>query len=241
LFLATGLKTTFSFADPVVWTIVLVAFLVCIGGKLLGVTVPARMSGQTTAFSVTLGVLMQCKGLMEIVVVTILFQKGVIGPATFSALVLVALISTALTAPASRMCVRYFGPSATEATELPAGQGFGEAGVVPSATVAATAQPRTLPTLVFADPLGSILMPKSEVIIGRHSSDDIALTDVRVSRHHARLHLASNGRYVIVNQTAVRSEPNPILVNGKAREEAELADGDVVSIGGVQFTFRHAA
>lgn len=242
LFLATGLKTTFSFTDPVVWTIVVVAFIVCIGGKLIGVTIPAWMSGQTPAFSLTLGVLMQCKGLMEIVVVTILFQKGVIGPATFSALVLVALISTALTAPAARLCERYFGDDATRATDQPTAAPIET--VKPSPVPTSPQQPslpRALPNLEFGGTLGTIAMPKTEVVIGRHSSDDIPISDVRISRHHARLHLGPNGRYIIVNQTAVRSEPNPVQINGKTREEAELNNGDIVSIGGVQFTFRDAA
>ncbi|MFM2423584.1 MAG: hypothetical protein RL291_2114 [Pseudomonadota bacterium] len=240
LFLSTGLKTTFSFTDPVVWTIVLVAFIVCIGGKFIGVTLPAWWSGQSGAFSLTLGVLMQCKGLMEIVIVTILFQKGVIGPATFSALVIVALVSTAITAPLGRLCERTFGDAATQARDLPVPQPI-DVTPAPMPIPQTSRAPAALPTLEFGGALGTVQMSKPEIVIGRHSSDDITVPDVRVSRHHARLHLGPNGRFVIVNQTAVRSEPNPVQVNGKAREEAELSDGDIVSIGGVQFTFRQAA
>ena len=59
----------------------------------------------------------------------------------------------------------------------------------------------------------------------------------QLSRHHARLTTA-NGSHAIHNQTALRSEPNPILINGIEKEHSELRDGDVVSLGGVTFTFR---
>jgi pSer/pThr/pTyr-binding forkhead associated (FHA) protein len=85
----------------------------------------------------------------------------------------------------------------------------------------------------------AVLQP--EVVIGRHSEDDIRVPDVRVSRHHARLVAKRGGGFEIHNLTAVRSEPNPMLVNGEAREHADINDGDVVSLGGVNFTFRAAA
>ena len=67
------------------------------------------------AFATTLGVLMQCRGLMEIVVVTVLYQENLIGSATFSALILFALISTALTIPGVRLVQRLLGEDATRA------------------------------------------------------------------------------------------------------------------------------
>jgi Kef-type K+ transport system membrane component KefB len=237
LFLSTGLKTSFSFADPSVWMIVVAAMIVCVGGKFLGVTLPAYLSGESGPFSITLGVLMQCKGLMEIVVVTVLYQKGVFGQATFSALVLVALISTAMTVPLCRLCERAFGDAATRARVREA------AGVPVEAThvaPAAGSEKVPLTVLVFEDDLGTIAMAKPEVVIGRHSADDIRINDVRVSRHHARLQ-DFGGRLEIHNQTAVRSEPNPILINGVEREHAVLSDGDQVSLGGVVFTVRRAA
>ena len=232
LFLATGLKTSFSFTDPSVWIVVAVAMVVCVGGKFLGITIPALLSRESVGFATTLGVLMQCKGLMEIVVVTVLYQKGVLGPTTFSALVLVALISTAMTVPLARLCQRTFGDAATMPRRP-------ETTPVPEPLPAPAAVHAGGPVLIFDERLGTVRMEKPEVIIGRHSSDDIRINDVRVSRHHARL-LQTDGKVEIHNQTAVRSEPNPILINGVEKEHAELHDGDRVSLGGVQFTFRKA-
>jgi hypothetical protein len=229
--LTTGLKTSFGSADTTVWIIMLVAVFVSIGGKILGVTLPAYLSGQSLPYSLTLGALMQCKGLMEIVIVTILLQKGAIGSVAFTALVLMALVSTAMTAPLAHLLVALFGESATQ-TRQPAVPAVSVDHVPVSASPAASG-----PYLVIDEVPEPVPVTKPEIIIGRHSQDDIRLADVRVSRHHARLAQAGDG-YEIHNLTAVRSEPNPMLVNGVEKEHTPLKDGDVVSLGGVTFTFK---
>ena len=50
-----------------------------------------------------LGLLLQCKGLMEIVAATILAQAGLITPVVFAVLVALALVSTTLTVPLFRL------------------------------------------------------------------------------------------------------------------------------------------
>lgn len=100
---------------------------------------------------------------------------------------------------------------------------------------------RMVATLEFDGPPGAVPLKRGEVVIGRHSSDDVRVPDVRVSRHHARLLARSDGGFEIHNLTAVRPEPNPMMVNGSRREYADIADGDVISLGGVSFQFRLAA
>jgi Kef-type K+ transport system membrane component KefB len=231
-FLATGLKTKFDFADGYVWTVVAIAFAVCIGGKFIGVSVPAALGGQSRAFAITLGVLMQCKGLMEIVVVTVLYQRGIIGELTFSALVLVALISTVITAPLARLCHRRFGDAAVETRE----QRRIEVTVAPATP--AEDLGALSPALVLEDDGTVLPLAKPDMVIGRHNEDDIRVKDLRLSRHHARLRALGGDRFEIHNLTADRSEPNPMTVNGVEREHAEIADGDRISLGGVDFTFR---
>ncbi|MBA3940450.1 MAG: sodium:proton antiporter [Sphingopyxis sp.] len=53
-----------------------------------------------------LGLLLQCKGLMEIVAATILVQAGLITPMVFAVLVTLALVSTTLTVPLLRIASR---------------------------------------------------------------------------------------------------------------------------------------
>jgi Kef-type K+ transport system membrane component KefB len=72
----------------------------------LGTAILARLAGEPWREAAALGALMQTKGLMEIVVLTILKDAGVIGDAAFSALVVMALLSTALTMPLVRLLLR---------------------------------------------------------------------------------------------------------------------------------------
>jgi pSer/pThr/pTyr-binding forkhead associated (FHA) protein len=94
--------------------------------------------------------------------------------------------------------------------------------------------------LEFDGPPGRVPIRLGEVIIGRHSSDDVRVPDVRISRHHARLVARTDGGFEIHNLTAVRSEPNPMEVNGVALEHADVDDGDIITLGGVSFRFRSA-
>jgi hypothetical protein len=95
-----------------------------------------------------------------------------------------------------------------------------------------------LALLEFDDEPGVVAMEARRITIGRHSDDTVRVKDVTVSRHHALLQLKDNGRFEIVNQTATRTDPNPVMVNGIYKEQAELTDGDLVTIGGVTFRFR---
>lgn len=89
--------------------------------------------------------------------------------------------------------------------------------------------------------MGRVEIERPEVVIGRHSQDDIRINDVRVSRHHARLVAKRGGGFEIHNLTSDRSEPNPMQINGETRAHGDIADGDVVTLGGVSFVFRRAA
>jgi Kef-type K+ transport system membrane component KefB len=84
--------------------------VVCVIGKVLATVVIAAMTGETLVFGVLGGVLLQTKGLMELVVVTVFRDVGIVSPATYSALVLVALASTALTMPLAKACLALWGP-----------------------------------------------------------------------------------------------------------------------------------
>jgi hypothetical protein len=103
----------------------------------------------------------------------------------------------------------------------------------------AAALPRGVrPLLAFDGPPGAVTMDKPELSIGRHTEADVRLGDIRVSRRHAKVFAKPGGGFEIVNETADRSDPNPVMVNGKEMASAELRDGDVVTLGGVTFTFR---
>lgn len=108
---------------------------------------------------------------------------------------------------------------------------------VPNTSISQLPENRPIGALEFEGPPGSVTLQPGEIVIGRHSDDDVRIPDVRVSRHHARL-IASAGRCEISNLTVERPDPNPMLINGERREHASVADGDVVTLGGVSFKLR---
>ncbi|MGH6612580.1 cation:proton antiporter [Sphingomonas sp.] len=59
----------------------------------------ARLSGEDNRTSLGIGALMNSRGLMELIIINIGLQKGIIGPALFSMLVLMAIVTTMMAGP----------------------------------------------------------------------------------------------------------------------------------------------
>lgn len=108
-FTLTGLKVTVTADSPDLWTVFLLATAVTVTAKVLGSAIPARLAGVPPADAWRLGALMPCKGLMEVVVLTVLLDAGILSPAGFSALVLMAVTVTALTQPMAQLAARLTG------------------------------------------------------------------------------------------------------------------------------------
>ncbi|MFD4718293.1 cation:proton antiporter [Streptomyces sp. NPDC058423] len=115
-FVHTGLSTEIGAlaADPAQWLWTGALLAVAVLGKWGGAAGAARMCGRPWREAMSIGALMNCRGLTELVVLTIGLELGVIGPDLFTMLVLVALITTALTAPAVSHFRRGKGQVATE-------------------------------------------------------------------------------------------------------------------------------
>ncbi|MEU6703627.1 cation:proton antiporter domain-containing protein [Streptomyces wuyuanensis] len=101
-FVHTGLSTEIGAlaAEPAQWLWTGALLAVAVLGKWGGAAGAARVCGQPWREAMSIGALMNCRGLTELVVLTIGLELGVIGPDLFTMLVLVALITTAVTAPA---------------------------------------------------------------------------------------------------------------------------------------------
>jgi Kef-type K+ transport system membrane component KefB len=84
---------------PVLWLIGVTTLVVAIVGKWGGSAVAARISGQSWRDANAVGALMNTRGLTEIVIVTIGRELGVVSPAFFSTMVLVAIVTTLMTMP----------------------------------------------------------------------------------------------------------------------------------------------
>ncbi len=98
-FLMTGLRTDVTTGGMQALIVFGVATLVAVFGKVAGTAWPARAAGLPRREAWMLGALVQTKGLMEIVVLAILFEARLIGTSAFSGLLLMALATTVLAKP----------------------------------------------------------------------------------------------------------------------------------------------
>src|SRR5690606_21376823 len=72
---------------------------VAVLGKLLGGGIGARLSGCTVRDSLAVGSLMNARGMIELIVMKVGLDAGLIGPELFTLLLLVALCTTRVTGP----------------------------------------------------------------------------------------------------------------------------------------------
>lgn len=105
-FVSAGLKALIDPTSASFIEMTAVVTLATVLGKVVGTAFPARHYGIGWVDSMSLGIMMQTKGLMEVVVLSVLQQAGLIGGQVYSALVTMAVICTILTTPAVRFCQR---------------------------------------------------------------------------------------------------------------------------------------
>ena len=99
-FAYTGLRTQIGLLDNVVsWAICLGIIAVATAGKLGGTVIAARWTGLPWRDSVALGALMNTRGLMELIALNVGYDLGILTPEIFAMMVLMALVTTAMTGP----------------------------------------------------------------------------------------------------------------------------------------------
>ena len=99
-FVYSGLNTQIGLLDsPVLWAVTLGLLVVSIAGKGIACTVAARLRKVPLRESVALGSLMNARGLIELILLNIGLQAGIITPTLFTILVIVAIITTLMTSP----------------------------------------------------------------------------------------------------------------------------------------------
>lgn len=99
-FVFTGLRTHIGLLNQGdLWIVAGMIMLVAVAGKFGGSTITARLMGQSWRQSVSIGALMNTRGLMELVVLNIGFDLGILSPEIFAMLVLMALATTFMTGP----------------------------------------------------------------------------------------------------------------------------------------------
>lgn len=117
-FILTGMRLQIQITDIFFWQLTLIVTVVATACKFCSVVLSARLTGLKWLESAILGSLMQCKGLMELVVVNILYEAGIISQILFSALAMMALISTFITVPSMLLLLGRKKPSNHEIENL---------------------------------------------------------------------------------------------------------------------------
>jgi Kef-type K+ transport system membrane component KefB len=113
-FAFSGLRTQIGLLDSAgAWTTCGAIILLACVGKFGGSTVAARMTGMRWREAGAIGVLMNTRGLMELIVLNLGLDLGVISPTLFTMMVLMALVTTVITTP----LLKWIYPPAEQARE----------------------------------------------------------------------------------------------------------------------------
>nr|WP_316630038.1 cation:proton antiporter [uncultured Brevundimonas sp.] len=115
-FTFSGLNTQLTLVDNLglvaVTGVILIGSVLAKGGACWAA---ARLTGQDNPTALGIGALMNARGLMELIIINIGLQRGVIGPALFSILVLMAICTTLMASP---LFEAVYGRKARERGEL---------------------------------------------------------------------------------------------------------------------------
>lgn len=99
-FVFTGLRTEIGLLKDASLLLTCIAIIItAIIGKLAGAAVIAKLVGMSWKDSLTIGIFMNTRGLMELVILNIGYDLGVLSPEIFSMMVLMALVTTFMTGP----------------------------------------------------------------------------------------------------------------------------------------------
>ena len=99
-FTYSGLKTQLSvLLDPAILVPAIVILLASFGGKAIACWAAARLSGESPRDAKAIGALMNARGLMELIIINIGLQAGLIKPGLFTILVIMAILTTLMATP----------------------------------------------------------------------------------------------------------------------------------------------
>ncbi|GGB80879.1 cation:proton antiporter [Dyadobacter sediminis] len=100
-FVFTGLRTQIGLLnDLYLWQVTGLIIAAAVTGKFAGSAIAARFVKQSWRDSLIIGSLMNTRGLMELVVLNIGYDIGVLSPEIFAMMVIMALVTTCMTGPA---------------------------------------------------------------------------------------------------------------------------------------------
>lgn len=149
-FAFTGLRTQIGLLNsPRDWLFCLLIIGVASLGKFGGGTVASRLTGLNWREAASLGILMNTRGLMELIVLNVGLDLGVLSPTLFAMLVIMAIVTTVATTPVLH--------ALTEASE---GAGMAQA----------FRTPQLEPPSAGPDPFGPATAAGAPQVIGRQDT-----------------------------------------------------------------------
>jgi Kef-type K+ transport system membrane component KefB len=99
-FIYSGLNTRFDLVnDPLLWLVALAVLAAAVIGKAGACYAAARACGETHREAMGIGSLMNARGLMELIILNIGLERGIITPTLFSILVFMAIVTTLMATP----------------------------------------------------------------------------------------------------------------------------------------------
>lgn len=99
-FAFTGLRTSVRLlSEGSLWAYCVLIIIVAVAGKLLGCVISMRAAGINWREAFSVGVLMNTRGLVELVILNVGLDLGLISPTLFSMMVIMALVTTFMTTP----------------------------------------------------------------------------------------------------------------------------------------------
>ncbi|KAJ0110120.1 hypothetical protein J7T55_000552 [Diaporthe amygdali] len=99
-FALSGLSTNLGLLDNgITWAYVIGVIAIAFSGKIIGGTLAAKLNRLEWRESFTIGCLMSCKGLVELIVLNIGLQAKILSQRTFTIFVVMAVVTTVATTP----------------------------------------------------------------------------------------------------------------------------------------------
>lgn len=115
-FTYSGLNTRLDMVNSVQLLLIALGILAAsIAAKGGACYLAARLAGEDNRTALGIGALMNSRGLMELIIINIGLQKGIIGPTLFSMMVLMAIVTTMMAGPLFEL---FYGKKAHESGEL---------------------------------------------------------------------------------------------------------------------------
>ena len=117
-FTYSGLNTQIALLDSAyLWLMTGLVMVAAVGGKGVACWLAARATGISNREALGIGTLMNARGLMELIIINIGLQRGIISPALFATLVIMAVITTLMASPIFEWLVGRHRPEAEPGTE----------------------------------------------------------------------------------------------------------------------------